>query len=358
MINDGEDESFYIINLNTIISIVDKWNNLLPNVKPFYAIKCNSDKTILNLLSSRGCNFDVASKQEIIDALSITNNPDMLIFANPCKLVSHIIYAKENGVKLLTFDCIEELIKIKEYYPESNLILRIKVDDSKSICKFNIKFGYDIDDIIIIFDKIKELNMNLVGFSFHVGSKCSSSYIYYDALKRCKKCYDISKLYNFNIEYIDIGGGFQYYNIDDIALEINKGIKDFFGKDNHLNFIAEPGRLFVEESHNLILKVICKKKINNSFIYYVNDGIYGNLNCIQWDHYKPEIDIKNENDILYNSIIFGPTCDSMDKLYDNISLPELNIGDIIQLKNMGAYTISSSSSFNGFNNNIKKFYII
>jgi ornithine decarboxylase len=361
MINEQDDESFYIINLNTIISILDKWNKLLPNVKPFYAIKCNNDNTILNLLYSKGCNFDVASKQEIMDVLSITNNPDMLIFANPCKLISHILYAKQNGVKLLTFDCIEELLKIKEYYPESNLILRIKVDDSKSICKFNIKFGYDADDINIIFDKIKELNMNLVGFSFHVGSKCSSSYIYYDALKRCKKCYDISKLYNFNIEYIDIGGGFQYYNIDDIALEIKKGINDFFKKEEYdIKFIAEPGRLFVEESHDLILKIICKKKINDSFIYYVNDGIYGNLNCIHWDHYKPEIKIKikNDNELLYNSTIFGPTCDSMDKLYDNILLQELNIGDIIHLKNMGAYTMSSSSSFNGFNKNIRKKYII
>lgn len=358
MIN-NDDEPFYIINLNTIISIVHKWNILLPDIKPYYAIKCNPDNKILKLLSSLGCNFDVASKKEMENALNITNDPNMLIFANPCKLISHIVFAKQNNVKLLTFDCIEELLKIKEYYPEANLILRIKVDDSKSICKFNIKFGYDIDNIIPIFYKIKELNMNLVGFSFHVGSKCSSSYIYYDALEKCKKCYDISKLYNFNISHIDIGGGFQYFNIEDIALSVNKAINDFFKENDNIKFIAEPGRLFVEESHILVLNIICKKKNNDTFIYYINDGIYGNLNCIQWDHYIPEIKIKNNNidSILYKSLIFGPTCDSMDKLYDDLLLPELNVGDIIYLKNMGAYTHSSSSSFNGFNTDIKKFYI-
>jgi ornithine decarboxylase len=140
-------------------------------------------------------------------------------------------------------------------------------------------------------------------------------------------------------------------------------MKDFFGDDllnKSIRFIAEPGRYFVEKSHTLVLNVIGKKRetyINNDtneleeiIIYYLNDGVYGSFNCIYFDHKKPCVLPFNERNekILYKSKIFGPTCDSIDLITEEIMLPELAIGEWVYVENFGAYTTASSSSFNGF----------
>jgi len=130
-------------------------------------------------------------------------------------------------------------------------------------------------------------------------------------------------------------------------------------QDNTIQFIAEPGRFFVEKSHTLVLNVIGKKRetitndaneIEDIIIYYLNDGVYGSFNCIYFDHKTPIVlpfNERNENK-MYKSKIFGPTCDSIDLISKEIMLPELAIGEWVYVENFGAYTTAASSSFNGF----------
>lgn len=385
--NKTDDLPFYIINLSDIIKMYIKWTIILPNIKPYYAVKCNPNPVILELLASLDCYFDCASKDEIIKIIDITKDTNKIIFANPCKMSSHIKYACRNNVNLMTFDCLEELYKIKLYHPNSKLILRLAVDDSKSLCKFNTKFGCKIDNLENILTIINKLELNLVGFSFHVGSGCNSAQVYYDAIKICKDAYNIAKQYNINVSIIDIGGGFPgsnkegFITFEEIAEKINNARKEFFYteiKNNLIEFIAEPGRYFVEKSHTLVLNIIAKKNnindlnditfdeltiknINNiqdikfdnkdnDIVYYLNDGVYGSFNCIYYDHCNPIIKSLKiyDNNKKYKSKMFGPTCDSMDLIFNDIMFPNLDIGDWLYVENFGAYTTSSSSSFNGF----------
>lgn len=356
-INNFGDVPFFLINITEIINLYNLWIQKLPNIKPYYAIKCNTDNEIIKILSNLNCNFDVASINEIEYILKYVNS-DRLIYANPCKSISSIIYCKNNNINLMTFDSIEELYKIKKYNENAKLILRIAVDDSKSLCKFNIKFGYNINNINDIINIINNLKLNLIGISFHVGSGCSSPKIYYESIKITKDIYNIAKKNNINISIIDIGGGFIKKLFNEISIEINNALNDFYYDEllnNEISFISEPGRFFIETSHTLILNVISKKKDNDIIKYYINDGIYGCFNCIINDHANPSFNLLKSNDNeLYNSIIFGPTCDSIDIIKKNIILPELNIGDYLYVENFGAYTISASSKFNGFyvNNNV------
>uniref|UniRef100_A0A6C0J2Y3 ornithine decarboxylase n=1 Tax=viral metagenome TaxID=1070528 RepID=A0A6C0J2Y3_9ZZZZ len=354
------DSPFYIINIKDIIKQYTEWKIKLPNIKAYYAIKCNNNDKIIKILNTLGCNFDCASKREIELVKEYTNTTENIIYAHPCKMISHIKYAKNNNVNLMTFDCVEELYKIKEHHETAKLLLRLCVDDSKSLCQFNSKFGCKIDDIEKIFDTIINLKLNLAGFSFHVGSGCKDPYFYYTALKICKNAYTMALNRNIMASIIDIGGGFPGTNdtnisFDDIVYNINKGIKEYFS-NSHILFIAEPGRYLVEKSHTLVLSVISKKKEDNVIKYYLNDGIYGSFNCIHYDHQNPTLIPFNNVNIInginqddeYNSTFFGPTCDSMDVIYENIPFKELQIGDILYVKNFGAYTVSPSSIFNGY----------
>jgi ornithine decarboxylase len=359
-----DDEPFYIVDLEKVEQQFKKWIRYLPYIQPYFAVKSNPDNKIINLLAKLGCNFDCASKNELINALSIINNPDRIIFANPCKISSHLIYACENNINKMTFDCVEELEKIYNIFPEAQIILRICVDDTNSKCKFNSKFGCPLCNIPVIFDKIKSLRMNLYGFSFHVGSGCSDAKSFYNAIKDCYYTYKISQEYGFNINIIDIGGGFPGVDKNimfaDICYNINKAVDDFFSyekKNNIIKFIAEPGRYFTEATHTLVINVIAKKRESDVIKYYLNDGIYGSFNCINYDHQTPVIIplLKKENIIKYNTTFFGPTCDSMDCIYKDIQYQELNVGDWLYISNFGSYTTAPSSSFNGFSVTNKKY---
>jgi diaminopimelate decarboxylase len=367
------EHAFYLVDLGEITSCYINWMKFMPDIKPYYAVKCNPNPVLLEALASLGANFDCASENEIKTIIEITNDPARIIFANPCKMSSQIRYARANDVDCMTFDCEEELYKIKLYHPYAKLILRLAVDDSKSMCKFNKKFGCKLEQVGELLTIVKTLKLDVVGFSFHVGSGCSSADNYYNALEECKKATDIASSLSINVSIIDIGGGFpgidKNIRFEDIAQAVNKGISDFFGKevDNKtIQFIAEPGRYFAEKSHTLVLNVIGKKTVFESkleteksepvIIYYLNDGIYGSFNCIYFDHSSPTILPFNERDgKLHKSRIFGPTCDSIDLISENIMLPELAIGEWVYVENFGAYTVAASSSFNGFRTSLCKY---
>ena len=139
--NNQNEQPFYIIDIGEIITAYEKWTTCFPNIKPYYAVKCNPNPVLLTVLNCLGTYFDCASENEIKSILELTNDPNKIIFANPCKMSSQIKYARANEVDLMTFDCEDELYKIKLYHPYAKLILRLAVDDSKSVCKFNCKFG-------------------------------------------------------------------------------------------------------------------------------------------------------------------------------------------------------------------------
>ena len=362
------EKAFYLIDLGEITKSYTNWINLLPDVKPFYAVKCNPNHVLLESLASLGANFDCASQTEIKTIIEITNDPSRIIFANPCKMSSQIRYARANDVDLMTFDAEEELYKIKLYHPYAKLILRLAVDESKSLCKFNEKFGCKLNEVEPLLNIVKTLKLDVTGLSFHVGSGCMSSESFYNALEYCRKATDIAKNIGINISIIDIGGGLpgvdKTIKFEDIAKKINEGINYFFKdelKDNSIQFIAEPGRYFAQKTHTLVLSVIGKKKILDEndeeiIVYYINDGIYGSFNCIYFDHSKPVILPFNERDgKLHKSKIYGATCDSIDKIAEDIMLPELAIGECVYIESFGAYTIASSSNFNGIEKPINKY---
>lgn len=363
------ERAFYIIDLGEITKSFTNWITLLPNVKPYYAIKCNPNPVLLDALASLGANFDCASENEMKTIIEITKDPTRIIFANPCKMSSQIRYARANDVDLMTFDCEEELYKIKLYHPYAKLVLRLAVDDSKSVCKFNVKFGCKLNQVEELLTIAKTLKLNVTGFSFHVGSGCKSADNFYDAIKTCRDATDIASGLGIAVNMIDIGGGFPGVDRDvafeDIAKQVNRGIEEFFGnelKNDTVTFIAEPGRYFAQRSHTLILNVIGKKVSvdetdgEKTIIYYLNDGIYGSFNCIYFDHTSPTILPFNERDgKLHRSKLFGPTCDSIDLISENIMLPELAIGEWIYVENFGAYTVAASSGFNGFRTTVSKY---
>lgn len=361
----NDNQSFSIIDIGPIIRQYKLWMQHLPNVEPFYAVKCNSDPIVLRTLASLGVGFDVASKGEITMAIESNANREKIIYANPCKGIEHIRFARSQEISLMTFDNKNELSKIALYHPDAQLILRILVDDiTKSKMQFGCKFGCPMNDVADTLKYAKFHDLNVVGVSFHVGSACLDPKSYSNAIKRAKEIFDMAKEIGYNFNILDIGGGFPgYQNNDnddvpsfiDISNEIQSEINNSFNDIENFRTIAEPGRFFATGALTLVVSVTNKKSIkmentDTIFHYYIDSSIYGMFNNIIFDKANIEFQLLNKysNKKTYKSVIFGETCDSMDKIIEGIDLPELACGDYLFVENHGAYTIASSSSFNGF----------
>jgi len=267
----------------------------------------------------------------------------------------------------MTFDNAAELEKIAECYPNARLVLRIITDDSNSICKFSTKFGAPLSHTRSLLSKAKDLNMNVVGISFHVGSGCMSAQSFTAAINSAHGVFKQAEEFGYQFNILDLGGGWPGSDDDgicfnDIAAAIRPVLDSLFGPE--VNIIAEPGRYFVAASHTLMVNVFAKRVMldendQKKCLYYVNDGVYQSFNCIFFDHAhpKPLLYQPGNRTELVKCTIFGPTCDSLDCIAKDIFLPELEVGEWLCFKSMGAYTTAASSAFNGFKAQATTFYI-
>lgn len=363
-IDKKQEDAFYVVDLQDIIVKHYRWINCLPRVTPYYAVKCNSSKVVLEILAGLGLGFDCASKSEIDTILSLKCSPKQIIFANPCKPKSHIRHAANVGANLMTFDNKEELIKIASIASKANLVLRIRADDTGAQCVLSDKFGASMDDVHGLLSLASSLGLNVVGVSFHVGSGCHNATSFAEAIRNARQVFDKGRSeFNFAMNLLDIGGGFpgspdSSELFDKIARVINTSLDEHFPASENVNIIAEPGRYYVASAFTLVCHIIAKRMMINEdgqsvAMYYLNDGVYGSFNCILYDHQEvtpmplvqqPLIDHHPQ----LNTILWGPTCDAMDCIKRNILFPEMKIGDWIVFPCMGAYTVAAASGFNGF----------
>ena len=299
------------------------------------------------MLGKNGFGFDCASLTEI----NMINKKDReIIFANPIKMISHlkkINTGMYNNVSMMTLDSIEEYDKILSYGTGNRkLLIRIAVDDSHSQFRLNTKFGIKVEDAKELFKHSVGRSESISGVAFHVGSNCKSSISYKKALDDVVRTIDIAKHYGNKLTTVDIGCGLtkDFFLLN----ETSYIVKDFRTRYPMLTLIGEPGRLMVEDVFDLYVKIIGKSGSK----YFINNSIYGDLNCMIFDGKKPIptfITSTNDDSKRTKRIqLFGATCDSMDVIYNDLEVPEtLQVGDCIKFSNMGAYTYSSRSSFNG-----------
>ncbi len=375
------DGPFMVADPTMVISQHEKWMKNLPRFKPHYAVKCNDEQFVLDTLHSLDTGYDCASASEIKTILEMGVPPSKIIFANPCKSPEFIKFAADNGVDRMTFDNEHELLKIKEIHPNAKLVIRIRVDDSSSICQFGIKFGVHAERTKQMLETAKELNLDVIGVSFHVGSGCLDANSYDGAIKSARNVFDEAKEVGYDFTLLDIGGGFpglgaqNGYPIkfESFAEVINDAVDKYFPNEDGIEFIAEPGRFFASQALTLVAGIHSKRATisgkdgeTSSNMYYLNDGVYGSFNSIIYDHAvvsAPEFLLKTEmGDFEYKlkeeiedreefeSSIWGPTCDSVDLITKSIKLPDLDIGEGLVFENMGAYTNVAWSNFNGMKN--------
>ena len=332
-----------------------------PKIQAYFAVKANSNPGIVKTLMDLGASFDVASMPEFMIVHNfIKDMPDKerqdfiwdrIIYANTIKPIETL--EELNQYKpLVTFDNIEELRKIRQHAPQAGLVLRLRVPNTGSMVELSSKFGADPGEAVDLIKAAFDLGLIVEGLSFHVGSQCTNFENYVVALQISSDIIEETEhRLGKKIRILDIGGGFPVkYNpevrsIEELAVKLNAEISRLFPDD--MEILAEPGRFLVANACTLVAKVVGKAYRDGKPCYYINDGVYHTYSGQVFDHCTyPVLAFKEGPRQI--SAVFGPTCDAFDTITLSAELPELDIGDLVYSVNIGAYSIASSTYFNGF----------
>lgn len=307
----------------------------------------------MKLLAALGTGFDCASKTELDQILDMGVKPERIVYANPCKTASYIRFAAKMDVRKMTFDNPEELHKIKKFFPHAQLILRISTDDSKALCRLSLKYGAHMDTTVGLLELAKELGLNVVGVSFHVGSGSYDPNAFLSAVKDARKVFDEATELGFEFSLLDVGGGYGNENFEASAAVLGPAVDHYF--PSHLiRVIAEPGRYYVESAFTIATHVIARRTVpgvgeghHPSYMLYMNDGVYGNFSGILFDHQQPIPRVlkhrssyfykeQPQGDRLTKYSLWGPTCDGIDCISKACYLPEvMEVGDWLFFTDMG-----------------------
>ncbi|XP_032744241.1 antizyme inhibitor 2-like [Rattus rattus] len=358
----GHQDPFMVADLDVLASRHQTFLQALPRVRPFYAVKCNNRPSLLLVLAALGTGFDCASQGELEQVLGLGVAPSRIIFANPCKAVSHIQYAARCGVQLLTFDSEEELTKLARHHPGARLILRIQTLGGRSTFPLHTKFGARLLACGRLLQVARELGLAVVGASFHVGSDCHTPQSYRQAIADCHRVFEMGCKAGHQMSLLDLGGGFpgtegSEAKFEEMARVVNAALAQYFPEGTGVEVIAEPGRFYAESVCTAAVNIIAKKASlepggHRKLAYYLNEGHYGAFRIFLRDP-VPRIPIVVKelpsDPHLFPCTLYGPTCDAFDRLFSTeVQLPELDVGDWLVFPDMGAYCSTMSSTFNGF----------
>ncbi|MDD4100646.1 MAG: type III PLP-dependent enzyme, partial [Candidatus Cloacimonetes bacterium] len=263
------------------------------------------------------------------------------------------------GVRLFATDSENDLLNIAAAAPQAKVFFRILTEGTGADWPLSRKFGSHSDIIYYLILQARDLGLTPYGLSFHVGSQQRDIGQWDDAIARCKYLFDAVAEDGIELQMINLGGGFPAsyvdptYSLQEYADEIMRFITEDFG-ENIPQIILEPGRSLVADAGLIVSEVvnISRKSKNNMYQWvFLDIGKFGGL--IETIDESIKFPIYFEREGLADEIILaGPTCDSMDILYENVKyhMPDTTVpGDKVYIFTTGAYTRSYSSiCFNGF----------
>ena len=317
-----------------------------------YAIKANDAPEVLENLSMAGLQtFDVASPAEIMQVRGLC--PDATLhYNNPVRSIREIQLGIKAGVASWAVDCMSELEKLIQNGVGGEIAVRLHLPMGGSAYNFGEKFGACPDDAVRLLRRVAEAGYQ-TAMTFHVGTQCTD-YSAWD--QYINACHDIALHANVSLDRLNVGGGFPAHRANfapDLSAafgSISEAAKSIF-RANVPTLVCEPGRALVSECYQLLVRVKGQKTGN---ILYLNDGIYGAM--AEWRDIGPikrlEVIRPSGGTITSPSAdftVFGPTCDSLDRLPGSVRLPRtIQDGDYILISGMGAYSNATCAPFNGY----------
>lgn len=329
--------------------LADQYSQLsaaLPGVGLYYAVKAFPHAAIVNTLNQLGARFDIASTGEINLLRKQKVNPRNTIHTHPIKKDKDIKDALRFGCSTFVVDNHAEISKFRKYAHRVGLLLRVAFRSPDCAVDLSKKFGCSPEEVPALIKAANEVGLHVKGLSFHVGSQSTSPSTHVAAIEACSR---LIEEYEVPIRILDIGGGFPVDYDHGTDIDINAfcaPIRAALAKlPEHVEVIAEPGRFLIAPAAASITTVVGKAMRGDQPWYYLDDGVYGMFSGRIYDHARYPLHVFRKGPTRPSAVV-GPTCDSIDVIEEALELPELEVGDLVVGRMMGAYTAATASTFN------------
>jgi ornithine decarboxylase len=355
-----DDGPCLVIDLEVVRDNYQAFAKALPDTRVFYAVKANPDPQILKLLAELGSSFDAASVAEIEMVLAAGAAADRVSYGNTIKKERDIARAFALGVRLFAVDCEAEVEKIARAAPGAKVFCRILCDGNGAEWPLSRKFGCVPAMAPRVLEHAHKLGLVAHGLSFHVGSQQNNVKAWDKALKSAAAVFKDMAERGITLAMVNLGGGFPARYVKEVPAvklygnAIFRALRKHFG--NRIpETIIEPGRGLVGDAGVIEAEVVLiSKKSDDDKVrwVYLDIGKFGGLAETMDEAIRYPIRTTRDGDEMAPCVIAGPTCDSVDVLYEKVPylLPvSLAIGDKVLIEATGAYTTTYSSvAFNGF----------
>lgn len=322
-----------------------------------YAVKANPAEELITNLAAAGINaFDCASPVEI-DLVRRLVPGAAIHYHNPVRSRAEILHARESGVRAFSIDSRSELDKLAELLPAdgTEVSVRFKLPVKGAAYDFGSKFGAPPEVAAALLRAAADFGFT-PSLTFHPGTQCARPGAWEDYIHAAA---GIARAAGITLARLNVGGGFPSWRrvgeqprLDAIFAVIGAATAAAFGEAAPA-LVCEPGRALSAESMTLATRV---RALRDGGDVFLNDGIYGAMAEMGQSDVGPvervqvlSAEGKARDGAPAPRVMFGPTCDSLDRLPGTILLPaDLAEGDFVLWRGMGAYSSATASRFNGF----------
>ncbi len=325
-----------------------------------YALKANSNMSLVNLLRENGAGADIVSGGELFRALDAGILPKKIVYAGVGKTDSEIESALLADILMFNAESFEEIIHINtvagKLHKKACIAIRINPDvDSKTHPYISTglkknKFGINIKNVKDLIKKIIVLpNISLVGIHIHIGSQLIDISPLYESIQKIIPLIRELSKEGTVIKYLNLGGGLGIRYNDEIPPTPEKYINLIKSLlvDINCRLILEPGRSIVGNAGILVTKVLYNKTTDNKKFIIVNAGMNDLIRPTLYDAYHEIIPVEKKASKIKEKVdIVGPICESGDFLARDRLLPKVDEGEFLAVNSTGAYGFSMSSNYN------------
>jgi ornithine decarboxylase len=366
----GDNQAFYVCDLGSIINSLQQWFSYIPRINPFYSVHCNSDPVLLRILAAHpNVGLHCTTREDLDTAVEIMPS-GRILYANPCWTRGSLRNAAQSGVGLITIETMGDLDRVLANFSHANMLLNVAVATNAEDPATEL--GCTFEDACEILQKAADMQANICGISFHIGSGCLDASLYSSAIQTCSQLFKIAKSFGLKMDILNVGGGFSnsskfnnFASFIDICNEINSALDYYFPLENFsdLRVIAQPGRFFAGEAFLLSTCIVNKEAVDLSevtrddfdlgsqgYIYQINEGYYGAFGCHNVPNCEPkciplfEDKADNCTSQQYYGNIVGPSLDEFDIPQSMCHIRQMFVGDWLLWPKMGAYSRNNRAS--------------
>ena len=368
----------YVYSADTIIDHYKRLDAAMTGVEHevAYAVKANSNLSVLRLLATHGAGFDIVSGGELFRVIKAGGDPAHCTFAGVGKTRDEIVYALEQGIYSFNVESEEELRYLNQVAGELGVIAPAAVRVNPNVDaqthkyistgKSENKFGVDFTAIADLYDRAsKELpNIKLRGLQMHIGSQLTSIAPFIEAVEKVIPLVTALKE-KHGIEFWSIGGGIGIIYKESLEsgsvdwwenqpeaerpLTIERYGKELVPllKNLGLKILLEPGRYIVGNAGVLITKCLYEKKGSAKTFKIVDAGMNDLIRPALYEgHHEIALLAEPTSNERIKVDVVGPICESGDFFCQDRELPDFNPGDYVALMSAGAYGFVMASNYN------------